>query len=241
MIVQPITTRVFKEREDLLAFFAEHVPALKEGSVVVITSKIVALSEGRTAIVKSKTEKEALIRKESDFAMKTRYVWVTIRDSLVMGTAGIDESNGNGKLILMPKDSFETAEEVRSKLKKRYGLKDLGVIISDSRILPLRHGTVGVAIGYAGFKGLKPYKGKKDIFGRVFHAQRVDVVDSLATAAVFTMGEGNEQRPIAVIEGAEVEFASRVDRKELEVDVREDVYQPLFERIKKIRIRKRKR
>ncbi|KKU70085.1 MAG: hypothetical protein UX94_C0011G0013 [Parcubacteria group bacterium GW2011_GWA2_47_21] len=238
MIIKPVKTRIFLEGENLLNFILEHIKKIPEKSVLAVTSKIAALSEGRTALVKDEKEKERLIRAESQFAMRTKYVWLTIRDNLVMASAGIDESNGNGKLILLPQNSFALAEKIRKTLMKKFLLKNFAVIITDSRLIPLRHGTVGVTIGYAGLRGLKSYKGKPDIFGRTFRHQRVDAVDSLATAAVLTMGEGNEQIPLALIEKVPVEFVEKTDKRELEIDVQNDLYLPLFEKIKKVKIRK---
>ncbi|MEJ0001981.1 MAG: coenzyme F420-0:L-glutamate ligase [bacterium] len=172
---------------------------MPENSVLVVTSKIVALAEGRTAVFTDKAQKTALIKKESQFALETKYVWLTIKDGMVMASAGIDESNAAGKLILLPKDSFRAAESIRKDLKKIFKLKKLGVLITDSRIFPLRSGVVGVALGYAGFKGIRDYRGKKDIFGRVLKMSQTDVADSLATAAVLSMGEGREQQPLALI------------------------------------------
>ena len=85
-----------------------------------------------------------------------------------MANAGIDESNAMGKIILLPKNSFKSAEIIRKKLQNKFGVKNLGILITDSRLFPLRAGIVGVALGYAGFKGIKNYIGKKDIFGRIF-------------------------------------------------------------------------
>lgn len=105
-----------------------------------------------------------------------------------MASAGIDESNANGKLVLLPKDSFKTARFLRDKLRQKYGVRHLGVLITDSRTTPLRAGVTGVALGYAGFRGVKDYRGTPDIFGRKFKFSRTDVADSLATAAVFAIG-----------------------------------------------------
>jgi F420-0:gamma-glutamyl ligase len=145
-----------------------------------------------------------------------------------MASAGIDESNANGKLILLPRNSWKTANYLRKKLKEKYGTKNLGVLVTDSRTLPLRAGVTGVALGYAGFKGIRDYRGSKDIFGRKFKFSRVDVADSLATVAVLAMGEGDEQRPLAIIQQAQIEFCNKTNRKELDIDIREDMYRPLF-------------
>jgi F420-0:gamma-glutamyl ligase len=148
-----------------------------------------------------------------------------------MASAGIDESNADGKLVLLPTDSFVSAEEMRTALCAHFNLKELGVLITDSRILPLRAGVVGVALGYAGFCGVKDYRGTADIFGRVLQMSRVDVADSLATSAVLCMGEGHEQQPLALITDAPVEFIDQVDRNELRIDIKDDMYRPLFEHI----------
>ena len=234
MNVTAITTRIFQEGEGLADFIRTHVPTLKDRSILVVTSKIVALSERRTAFAKTQKEKDELIKAESDFALKTKLVWLTIRQGLVMANAGVDESNANGKIILLPKDCFATAAKLRNALMKRYGVKRLGILITDSRLFPLRAGVVGVALGYAGFAGVNDYRGTKDIFGRILKMTRVDVADSLATAAVLEMGEGAERRPLALIEEAPVQFKEKVNRKELLVNIREDLYRPLFRKTGKL-------
>ncbi len=233
MNIKPITTKVFAENEDLFAFVTRFIKRAPERSVIVITSKIVALSEGRTAKLGTEKEKEALIRSESEFALETEYVWLTIKDGMLVANAGVDESNADGKIVLLPKDSYKAASEMRKKLMKHYGVKELGVLITDSRLLPLRAGVVGVALGYAGFKGIRDYRGTPDIFGRKLTMTRTDVADALATTAVLPMGEGKECRPLAIITGAEIEFTDRVNKKELLIPIEEDVYGPMFRKIGK--------
>ena len=62
MIVRAVKTSLFREGEDLAAFIREHIPKLKNGSIVAITSKVVALAEGRVADAR---DKEELIKRES--------------------------------------------------------------------------------------------------------------------------------------------------------------------------------
>lgn len=231
MIIQPIKTRIFREGENLLAFIARHIPKVPERSVIVVTSKIVSLAEGRTVSATDKKTKVRLIRSESEFALRTKYVWLTIKDGTVMASAGIDESNADDKLILLPKDCFKTTRVLRTQLQKRYGVKKLGVLITDSRTLPLRAGVVGVALGYAGFRGIRNYRGTQDLFGRKFKFSRTDVADGLATAAVLTMGEGSERQPIALVTEPPVEFCDRINRKELHINIRDDMYRPLFAKL----------
>lgn len=228
MYVKAVKTKIYKEHDDLFEFITKHVKKLPEQSVLVVTSKIVALAEGRTVPESSKAAKIRLIKEESDFAIKTKWVWLTIKDGFVMATAGIDESNADGKLILLPEDSFKTAQKLRNRLKKHYKIKEFGVLITDSRTAPLRKGVTGVALGYAGFKGLKDYKGTKDIFGKIFKFASVNIADSLATAAVLVMGEGAERHPLAVITKAPITFSDRIRKEELKIDIKEDMYAPLF-------------
>ncbi len=233
MKIRPIKTRIFKEGEDLASFILEYVKKLPEDSVLVVTSKIVALAEGSVVEYKSKREKAKLIKHESDFALPTKLVWMTIKDGMILASAGIDESNANGKMILLPRDSYKAAEILRKSLMKKFRLSNLGVLITDSRLMPLRKGALGVALGYAGFKGLKNYIGTKDIFGRVFDMSQSDIADSLATAAVVCMGEGKEQQPLALITDAPVTFAKKVKRNELIISPEQDVYAPFFAKLKK--------
>jgi coenzyme F420-0:L-glutamate ligase len=232
MRIKAIKTKVFTEKEDLFSFILKYVKKLPEKSVLVVTSKIVALSEGRTAPLESEKQKIALIKKESDFAIKTKVVWMTIKDGMVLASAGIDESNANGRLILLPKDSFKTAEFLRKKIMQRFRLKKLGVIITDSRLMPLRTGALGIALGFAGIEGVRNYVGTKDIFGRIMKISKTNVVDSLATSAVVCMGEGRERTPLAVISGAPVVFRDKVKRSELIISPAQDIYAPLFSSLK---------
>ncbi len=110
-----------------------------------------------------------------------------------------------------------------------YNVKNIGVIITDSRITPLRAGVLGVALGYAGFTGIRDYRGKPDLYGRPMEVTQTNSADSLATAATFLMGEGDESQPLAVVEGAPVEWVDAVDRNELKMPREQDLFKHLFE------------
>lgn len=228
MKIIPLKTRIFRENESLFDFILEHVSSLEEKTVLVVTSKIVALSEGRTAVFVSQEQKDELIRKESELAIPTKWCWLTVKDGMVMASAGIDESNADGKLVLLPRDSYLAAAELRAKLKARFHLRELGVLLTDSRTLPLRAGVIGVSVGHAGFRAVRNYIGKPDIFGRYMTMSRTDIVDSLAAAAVLVMGEGDEQVPLTLVEDAPIEFVEEIDRDELKISIEDDMYLPLF-------------
>jgi len=162
---------------------------------------------------------------------------VTIKRNLLAVAAGIDESNGAGFYILWPKDPQKTANEVRRYLQKRFSVKKVGVVITDSKTTPLRCGTTGVSIVYSGFRALNNYIGRRDIFGRKFEMQKANIVDALATSAVLVMGEGSEQTPLAVVEDVPfIKFQekdpSKKELRDLHIDIEDDLYGPLLKGVK---------
>ncbi len=227
MLIKAIPSRLFTEREVLEAYVLQHIPRLKEGSILCVTSKIVALAQGRV-VANTRGAKTRWIKKESEQAIKTKWCYLTLKEGHWCPNAGIDESNANGKLILWPDKSYEVAQTLRKALQKKFRLKKLGILITDSRVFPLRAGVVGVALAYAGFKGLRDYRGKPDLFGKKLALTQTNIADTLASAAVMVMGEGRERQPLAVIESAPVVFVSKVDPTELCMDPAGDLYRPLF-------------
>ena len=57
----------------------------------------------------------------------------------------------------------------------------------------------------------------------------------MATTATLTMGEGKEQQPLALITDAPIAFTDKINKKELYIDIREDMYMPLFSQLPKQR------
>jgi F420-0:gamma-glutamyl ligase len=228
MRVNPVKTEVFREKQSLPSFIFEHIPKIKESSIIAVSSKVAALWEGRTAPL---GQKEALIKKESDILIRTALCYFTIKDGMVMTNAGIDESNIKGKIALLPKNSYKTAAKLRAALLKKYKVEKLGIILTDSMILPLRAGVISAAIAYAGFEGVKDYRGKRDITGAKLKMTMVNIADTLAASAGLMMGEGSEQSPLAVIEGAPVKFANKTDPREIKYPLKDDLYYPFFKKV----------
>lgn len=234
MRIQPIRTRILKEHEDLAQFVFAYIKKIPEKSILVVSSKIVALSEGRTIIQSQEIKKRAkLIKKESTWMVQSSRAWLTERDGIIMANAGIDESNADGKSILLPENSFASAQALRNALRKKYKIKNFGIVIADSAIMPLRAGVIGVALGYAGFSGVRDYRGKKDLSGRTLKMSRTNVADSIATAATLLMGEGAEQQPFALITEAPVEFTEKINKKEVQIPRKEDIFWPLLRSVRR--------
>lgn len=231
MNVTAVRTEVFEEGADLPAFILRFIPHVPENTVLAVSSKVVALWKSNTVPYKNAAQKETLIKQHSTSALKTPLAWLTLKDGMVMTNAGIDESNARGKLILLP-DCYLCADQLRTALRSRWHVQNLGIVITDSMILPLRAGVVAAAVGYAGFKGVKDLRGHKDIFGKPLQTTLVNVADSLATAAALMMGEADEQCPLCVLENAPVTFTEKTDRTELKYPAQNDLYTPLLQAAK---------
>lgn len=240
MIVTPIKTRVLTPpQDDLLSVIKESVKEISEGSIFVVTSKVVSIWQGRCVPVNKVSDKDALIMEEAEKYLprnETPGGWVmhTMKNNLLIPTAGIDESNAKDHYILWPKDIKKTTRDLWDWLKKTYKITKFGLIITDSHSIPLRRGVVGISLSHYGFSPLKDYRHTPDIFGREMKVSQTNVADSLAAAAGVVMGEGREQTPIAIIDG--ISYLQFGDRKEgdrfskFEVSLEEDLYKPFIER-----------
>jgi putative folate metabolism gamma-glutamate ligase len=240
MIVTAIKTdRINPKSIDLLALLDSAITDMPEKSVLAITSKIVSLCEGNVMPLDA-IAKEELVIQESDRylpATLSRYGHhFTITRNTLIPMAGVDESNGGNNFILWPKDAQATANEVRAYLQKRFGLKDAGVVITDSTCHPLRRGTLGILLAHSGFAALTNYIGKPDLFGRPFAVSQADIAGGLAAAAVLQMGEGSEQTPLARLTNLPfVTFQdhdpSAEELSEIHIPPEEDLFAPFLESV----------
>ncbi len=225
-------------KDDLYEVFDESLPKLKEGDVVLVTSKVVAIHQGRCIPVSAVPNKDDLIKKEAESYIERdktiKYpVMFTIKHHTLIASAGIDESNGNGYYILWPEHIDEAAKEIWSYLRKAHNVKKLGIIITDSHILPLRWGVTGISIGHYGFEPSVDRRGEKDVFGRKLTMTWQNIPDSIAAFGVMLMGEGGECTPLLVARGLPLTFTSRQTSQKFWADPREDIYKPLLNKFKK--------
>jgi len=230
------TKKIIAGRNTLTEVLSASLSSLANGSILAVTSKIVSLCEGR-AVKIGTVGKIALIQAEADYYLshiKSRYgISLTRKNDILIPSAGIDESNGNGYYVLWPRDPQKSANAIRAYLRKHFSLSKVGVIITDSRTTPLRWGTSGVAIAWSGFSALKNYIGKPDVFGKKLRVTKANMADALAAAAVVTMGEGKEQTPLAIIK--DVPFVAFQNRnpslrelRSLRIKPSNDLYAPLL-------------
>lgn len=224
-------------KDDLWGVLKESITSISENSILCISSKVVSISEGRCIEIGS-ISKDELIKKESERYVERSYSpygkMHTITQGIFITNAGIDESNGNGYYILWPKDPKESARKIWKYLKKEFKVKNIGVVVTDSRAAIGKRGSVGMALSYCGFKPLKDYRGENDLFGRKFKASQLNLPDNLAAASALVMGEGDEQTPLVICEdvfGIEFipgEYNSNKPYSSYEVPMEEDLFSPFL-------------
>ncbi len=232
MQLVPVHTRVLvPPKDDLQAVLALALPPLYDGDVLCLSSKVVAIHEGRT-VAMDIAKKQELVETESSFSIPRPY-WPSplhVRDHAFLGAAGVDESNGNGYYVLLPEDSFRSAEKLYTWFTATYGLTHGGVVIVDSHSVPFRYGATGIALGWHGIVPLEDCRGKEDIFGRSLQYERSNIVDGLAAAATVVMGETNEQIPAVVVRDIpRLTYTKERTRDQIFVPFREDTFRVLYE------------
>ncbi len=228
----PLKSRLLKPNDDLLAVFQKALGTkkLKSGDILVIASKAVAYSQGRLVSVKSKKELRKLIEKEADVVLDDGNMVITLKNCILIPNAGIDNSNTpQDQVILWPDKPFKAAEQIRQKLMKEYKLKNLGVLISDSHCQPLRMGTSGIAIGWAGFMGVQDERGQKDLFGKKMEYTKIAVADNLASSANLLMGETNASTPFIIARGLKVKWSDKkFSEKDYFIHPEECIYKKFY-------------
>jgi dihydrofolate synthase / folylpolyglutamate synthase len=236
MYIQAIKTHRIVTQDSLEAILDHYIVGIQEGAIVALTSKIVSILQGRV-VPKGEVPKETLIRQEADAVLETEAspygIILTLKNGFLIPSAGIDESNGDNVYILYPLHIQAMAHQVWQHLKKQHRVHHLGVIITDSHTTPLRRGVTGKALGWCGFEPLYSYVGKPDLYQHPLKTTCLNVLDSLASAAVFVMGEGSEQTPLATIQDApKVVFLDREASPEevasVCIPLEEDLYAPFL-------------
>ena len=213
---------IIRKNDPLLDIVIKNVKksemGLNEGDIVVISEKVVATSQGRVvnlSEVKDISERAKELANKYD--MDERFVELILKEAtMILGgmqhvilakvndfliaNAGIDQSNaGPDNVVLLPSNLKIIVWDYWKKLRDEFNLKNLGIIIADSRVQPLRVGTIGIAIATAGFEPVEDCIGREDLFKRPLEITKRARADVLASAAQFLLGEAVEQSPIVII------------------------------------------
>jgi coenzyme F420-0:L-glutamate ligase / coenzyme F420-1:gamma-L-glutamate ligase len=215
---------------------------LRNGDLIAVASKVVAVSEGNivrlSSVHPSKKARELAHR----YKMDSRFVQIvldesdkvysgvrgallTLKDGDAVANAGADQKNAPvGYAVLWPRNSDKTSRKLRAQMERRYR-KRLGVLIVDSRVTPLRLGTIGLALGSAGFPPIRDLRGSVDLYGRRARITVHALADGLASVAHLVMGESNEQTPFVLIRNSPAVIDGRNrSRKNMLLPAKECLY-----------------
>ena len=249
MQVLALKTPLIEPKDDLVAALIQAVEIqglrLDDGDIFAISSKAVASADGRivkmnTVSVSKRAEELAkkyslepefveLVLGEADkvYGGVDRAI-LTLKDNALAINAGVDHKNVPADCAaLWPSNPQRRAESLRKEIRRRVG-KDVGVLLVDSSVAPLRMGTRGVAIGAAGFKPIEDHRGERDLFQKPLLITRHAVADDLASAAHLVMGQGSERTPAALIRGAPVTFVAGTNVDEMKISPDKCVYMRAF-------------
>ncbi|MDQ5951735.1 MAG: dihydrofolate synthase / folylpolyglutamate synthase [Patescibacteria group bacterium] len=239
MKITPFKTPIVHKDDDLLRIISNTIKSAPEKSILVVTSKVVALSEGAVAkkVTGEKTEKWEIVKQQAELYTEPNdseyQLMLTIKDQVLAVNAGLDESNADGEYVLLPQDSFVSAQRIWEFVRQQYQVSKVGVLITDSRTFPLKWGVIGTALAHCGFKALNNRIGEADLFGHQMQMTQENIAESLAVAGNVVMGEVAECQPLALIEDVPmVEFTDKPpsveERSALQIDLKDDAYAPIL-------------
>lgn len=228
MKIIPITTSKkqssFDLYEDLISSIKDH--ALETGDIIAISSKYVANSEGRFLDISKTRPFSNSIELAKKYQMDSKFAEVILRESdqrfggvtgfvltssdhVLAPNAGIDKSNvKKGTIVLYPDLPYTITENLRKKIFLNHRVH-VGIILVDSRLMPARIGTTGVAIAVSGFEPIQDVRGQKDLDGNPLRVTMKATADNLATIANHKMGEGAESTPIVIIKESGAKITTR--------------------------------
>jgi coenzyme F420-0:L-glutamate ligase/coenzyme F420-1:gamma-L-glutamate ligase len=197
----------FRPGDDLSAAIATAAPWLRDGDVLVVTSKVVSKCEGRLVDAPVDAEaRDTLRRKLVDaeavriLARKGRTLITENKLGVVQAASGVDGSNVDaGELALLPVDPDASAAALRAGLRKRLGIT-VGVVVTDTMGRAWRNGQTDAAVGAAGVSVLHGYAGARDRHGNELVVTEIAIADEIAAAADLVKGKLTAI-PVAVVRG----------------------------------------
>jgi coenzyme F420-0:L-glutamate ligase/coenzyme F420-1:gamma-L-glutamate ligase len=192
---------------------------LVPGDILVVKHKIVSKAEARLVVLDLLRPSSAARRWATRYRLDARVVHLALdqarrvvrrkRGVLITETAhglmcansGVDVSNVDGGrcAVLLPADPDRSAREIHRAIKKKLGVS-VPVLITDSFGRPWREGLCEVAIGAAGMKPFRDYRGRRDPYGYRLRASLEAIADELACMAGLACGKLS-RTPACVIRG----------------------------------------
>ena len=216
--------------------------ALMNEDIIVVSTKYISNSQGRIVQFDKIIPSEEGTKLAKEFKIKPSFAEMILRESdkvfggisgfiitsadyVMAPNAGIDKSNASeGVAILYPKNPYLIAENLRRKIYLKLSIH-VGVVLVDSRLMPARIGTSGVAIACAGIEPVLDMRARKDLDGKPLKVTFQAVADNIATIANYKMGEGAESKPFAIVRNSEAKMTDRkINANELAISPDQCVY-----------------
>jgi coenzyme F420-0:L-glutamate ligase/coenzyme F420-1:gamma-L-glutamate ligase len=172
---------------------------VRDGDVVVVTSKVVSKAEGRLV---QADDREDAITAEAVRVVATRGQTRIVETShgFVMAAAGVDASNTPaGTVVLLPLDPDASASGLRARWADDLGAR-IAVVVTDTMGRAWREGLTDNAIGAAGLRVLHDHRGRTDAHGHALEMTVTAVADEIASAADLVKGKLSGS-PVAVVRG----------------------------------------
>lgn len=197
-VLSPAGLGEVRAGDDLAAVVAGLCDDLRDGDVVVVTSKVVSKAEGRVRT----GDREEAITEETVRVVARRGGTRIVRNrlGLTMAAAGIDASNVEaGSIVLLPEDPDASARALRTRLADLTG-RNVAVVVTDTAGRAWRHGQTDIAVGVAGLLVAEDFNGRTDPYGNPLAVTLTAVADEVASAAELSQGKLTA-RPVAVVRG----------------------------------------
>ena len=218
--VYPLKSSILKPGDSLQESIADALRLgrvrPRNGDIIAVASKAVAIAEGNMVRLSNVLLSRRARGLAHQYKMDPEFVQIvlnesakvysgvngallTLKDGDAVANAGADQKNAPvGYAVLWPRDSDKTSRRLRAEMETRYG-KKLGILIVDSRVTPLRLGTIGLALGCAGFAPVHDLRGSADLYGRRARITAHALADGIASVAHLAMGESKELAPFVLV------------------------------------------
>ena len=226
MELYPLRSKLVKEGDSLAASVSRAIETsnrkVRTGDIIAVASKVVSVSEGRILPLSTVRPSSYSLRLGKQYALAPQFAEVvineadqiyggvkgallTLKDGQATANAGVDQKNSpDNSVVLWPTNAGKSALQLQRSIGERTGAK-IGVMIIDSRVTPLRLGTIGLPLATVGFKSVRDFRGKHDLYNRRIRITLQSVGDGIAAAAHLLMGESREQVPFVLVRDAPVE------------------------------------
>jgi coenzyme F420-0:L-glutamate ligase len=224
-----LKTKLIEQGDDLAEIILQTLQhqslELQNKDVIVLAETPTAIAQGRFVNLDEVTPSDEALDLAEKYKLEPKMAEVIIqqsdkiyggvphallceKDGFLTENAGVDQSNApEGYVILSP--TYDYINKIRISLEKQTG-KKIGLVMTDSRTMPLKRGVTGVATQVSGMEAVHDERGKSDLYGRELKMTFRAIADDLAAAAQLLIGESSELIPAVLIRGAPITLTEKM-------------------------------